>query len=58
VSGGVAPNNPELEAAWDLGIPVYKRSKWLELFTADYSVIAVSGAQGAPHNAVHAPTHW
>lgn len=45
-SSAIAKDNPEIEKALRLGIPVLHRSKFLELLLKDYQVIAISGTHG------------
>ena len=46
VSSAVPDENPEVVAARQRGIPVYKRNKWLPEITRGYDLIAVAGTHG------------
>ncbi len=46
VSSAVPDDNPEVVAARQKGIPVYKRDKWLPVITRGYDLIAVAGTHG------------
>ncbi|MFN2282419.1 MAG: UDP-N-acetylmuramate--L-alanine ligase, partial [Anaerolineales bacterium] len=45
-SSAVPDSNPEVQAAWQAGIPVLKRSEFLGRLTAGKSVVAVAGSHG------------
>lgn len=45
-SSAVPDDNVEVQAAREAGIPVMKREQFLELFTAQWQVIAVAGTHG------------
>lgn len=45
-SSAVPDDNVEVQAAKEAGIPVMKREEFLELFTAQWQVIAVAGTHG------------
>ncbi|MDQ7028325.1 MAG: UDP-N-acetylmuramate--L-alanine ligase [Ardenticatenia bacterium] len=46
VSSAVPPDNPEVMAAQERGIPVYKRTQLLPQLTRGFDVIAVAGTHG------------
>lgn len=46
ISSAIPPDNPEVEAARELGIPVYKRSDILEVLTKDRMSVAIAGTHG------------
>lgn len=46
VSSAVPPDNPEVVAARERGIPVYKRAQLLPQLTRGFDVIAVAGTHG------------
>ena len=46
MSSAVGPDNPERQAAEDLGIPVVKRSQFLPALLAQRRLIAVAGSHG------------
>ncbi|CAI9771934.1 unnamed protein product [Fraxinus pennsylvanica] len=45
-SSAIRPDNVEILYAKSVGIPVYKRGKWLGMLTEDYNLTAVSGSHG------------
>lgn len=46
VSSAVPDDNPEVVAARERGIPVYKRNRWLPEITRGYDLVAVAGTHG------------
>lgn len=46
ISSAIPASNPEVEAARNKGIPIFKRSEFLGFLMADYNVIAVAGTHG------------
>ncbi len=46
ISSAIPANNPEVAAARDLGIPLFKRSEFLGYLMADSTGIAVAGTHG------------
>ncbi|KAI3968301.1 hypothetical protein MKW92_032360 [Papaver armeniacum] len=46
VSSAISSHNVEILHAKSLGLPVFKRDKWLGMVTSDYNLIAVSGTHG------------
>jgi UDP-N-acetylmuramate--alanine ligase len=45
-SSAISPNNPELVAARDCGIPVQRRAEFLSVLMANKKVITITGAHG------------
>lgn len=45
-SSAISPNNPELVAARENGIPVQRRAEFLSVLMADKKVITITGAHG------------
>jgi UDP-N-acetylmuramate--alanine ligase len=46
ISSAIPPDNPEVKAAREAGIPVYKRSDILEVLTQDQMCVAIAGTHG------------